>query len=269
MSGSALALTLCAAALHAGWNVLLAGSRRPEVATTAVLGVGLALFVAPAVLTWDVEAAAVPYIVASSALELVYLVLLGAAYARAEMTVVYPVARGFAPVLVVLATALAGTHPSAASTLGAITVCVGVLVVRATSVRGAGLGLALAVTIAGYTLVDHEGVQHAAPIPYLLLVLLPVTVAATLRVLLRGESAALRDELGWRAVAAGSASFGAYALVLAALERAPAAAVAAVRETSIAIAVLLGALVLREPVGRRRAVGALCIAAGAALAAAG
>ena len=76
---------------------------------------------------------------------------------------------------------------------------------------------------------------------------------------------ALRAELGPSTVAAGIATFTAYALVLAALERASAASVAAVRETSVVIAALLAGKVLSERVGPVRLAGALLVAAGVAL----
>jgi drug/metabolite transporter (DMT)-like permease len=131
--------------------------------------------------------------------------------------------------------------------------------------RGAGAGqplLALAVgaAIAGYTLVDKEGLRHADPLPYLELVLVVPALAYLAWIGRRRAQGAL----GWRPAVAGVGMFGAYALVLAALRLAAAAPVAAVRETSIVIAVLLGALVLHEPVGRRRAAGAVAIVAGVA-----
>jgi drug/metabolite transporter (DMT)-like permease len=100
-------------------------------------------------------------------------------------------------------------------------------------------------------------------------VLLPVALAALAWQLLAGRSRSLRAELGAATVAAAIFSFGAYALVLGALSLAPAAAVAAVRETSILFAVALGATVLREPVGPARVAGAGLVVAGVALVALG
>jgi drug/metabolite transporter (DMT)-like permease len=76
---------------------------------------------------------------------------------------------------------------------------------------------------------------------------------------------ALRAELGWSALLTAAASFGAYALVLAALRLAPAPEVAAVRETSIVLAALLAAAFLRERVGVERLAGAAAVAGGVAL----
>ena len=114
-------------------------------------------------------------------------------------------------------------------------------------------------------LVDNEGIEHASAIAYLELVLLPVAVAAIISYTAAGRLASVRAEIGWPALAAGVSSFAAYALALLALSLAPAAAVAAVRETSIILAVALGAIVLREPVGPGRIVGAMLVVAGVAL----
>src|SRR4051794_14125292 len=94
----ALALALGAAGLHAFWNVLLARERDVEAATALALLALLAVLVLPAAFTWRVDGEAVPYIVASGALELAYIALLAAAYRRYELSLVYPVARGLAPV---------------------------------------------------------------------------------------------------------------------------------------------------------------------------
>src|SRR3989442_241133 len=73
-----------------------------EAATAAALPVGLVVFAPVAVVWWRVEGAAVPFVVASSGLELAYVALLAAAYRRAELSLVYPLTRGLAPVLVLV-----------------------------------------------------------------------------------------------------------------------------------------------------------------------
>jgi drug/metabolite transporter (DMT)-like permease len=268
-----LALTLLAAALHAGWNVLLAGARDVRAATAVALSLSVLFFAPVAAATWRVEAAAVPWIAASAALELAYFLLLTTAYARSDVSLVYPIARGSAPVLVLVASAVAGTESSAAQTAGVLVVAAGVVLVRGVRApadpRGVALALAIGATIAGYTLVDKEGLEHAAVVPYLELVLAPVAAAVLVNEARAGRVAAVRAAVGRRAVIAAVASFGAYALVLAALTRAPASAVAAVRETSILFAVALGAGILRERVGPARAAGAVLVVVGVALVALG
>jgi drug/metabolite transporter (DMT)-like permease len=264
VSGAALGLALAAACLHAVWNVLLGGSRDVLAATAVALTTSVVVAAPVAALTWDVDREAVPFLVASGALELVYFFLLARAYQGSEVSVVYPLARGAAPVLVLLGGLAVGDRPTVLASCGVVLVGLGVLAVRggrAGDRRALGLGLAVAALIAAYTLVDSRGIEHASPIAYLELVLLPVALAS----LLATGPTRLRAVLGPATLASGLLGFAAYALVLAALELAPAAPVAAVRETSVVIAVALAGLFLGEPVGPRRLAGAALVVVGVAL----
>ena len=260
----ALALALGAAALHALWNLLLARERDTEAASAVAL---LALVVAlalPAALTWRVEGAAVPFIVGSAALELAYVALLAAAYRRYELSLVYPVARGMAPVLaLVIVVAAGGARPSALGILGVLVVAVGVLLVRGARGSAGGLvfGLVIAAVIAGYTVVDRYGIRYAAAGPYLLLVMLGPALVYPLTVGGRRVRAAVSSAT----LVIGAATASAYLLVLLALRLASAPAVAAVRETSVVIATAAAALLLHERVGGTRLGGAALVAAGVAL----
>ena len=270
---SAFLLALSAAVLHAGWNVLLARARDVAAATTVALVLSTLLFAPVAAATWDVDSAAVPWIAASAALEIVYFALLTTAYSRSDLSLVYPVARGRAPLLVLAGAAVTGAALGWAQALGVLLVGGGILLVRgvtgATDARGVALALGIGASIAGYTLVDKEGVEHASVIPYFELVLVPVAAVAVAWHAARGRLGVARAEVGWATLSASIFAFGAYALVLWALTLAPAPAVAAVRETSVLFAVALGAYVLREPVGRSRAVGAVLVVLGVALVALG
>jgi drug/metabolite transporter (DMT)-like permease len=264
MATSALVLALAAAFLHAGWNVLLAGSRDVLAATVVAVATSVALAAPVAVIVRGVDGDALPYVIASGLLEVAYFFSLAAAYARAEVSVVYPVARGGAPALVLVGGLALGAIPTGAEAVGILLVAAGILLVRrprAADPAGIVLGLAIAALIAAYTLVDNAGIEHASPIAYLELVLLPTALAGV--AVVRGPR--LRSELRPATVLAGVGGFTAYTLVLAALERAPAAAVAAVRETSVVVAVVLAGLVLREQVGPRRVAGAVVVAGGVIL----
>jgi drug/metabolite transporter (DMT)-like permease len=267
---SALFLALAAAALHALWNLLIARARDPEAATAVALIAAAIAFAPVAVVTWDVDADAWPYIVASATLELAYFALLAAAYRRSELGLVYPLARGLAPVFVLVAAAVVlGTDPSVGEVVGVAAITVGVFLVRGIGRSADRRGTLFAVVIAGcisaYTLVDKEGMQHAAPLPYLELVLAgPALVYAAGLASARGRPA-VRAEIGIPAIAAGLAMFGAYAFVLAALDRAAAAPVAAVRETSVVLATVLAARVLHERVTPARLAGAVVVAGGVAV----
>ena len=270
MDAGALGLALGAALLHAGWNVALAGSADSRASTAGVLVLGAPLLALAALGTGaGVSSSAVPFIAASAALELAYFVLVARAYDGGEVSVIYPTARGLAPVVVLGAGAVfLGEHISLGAALGVLAVTVGILGVSpkltAQSAANFGrsrrdllFGLAIGLVIAAYTLVDAEGVERADPIAYLALVTAPC--AALYPVVTR-----TRPDVSLRTAATAIATFGAYLLVLAALERAAAAPVSAVRESSVVIAAILAAVVLHEKVGARRLAGAAAVAAGVA-----
>jgi drug/metabolite transporter (DMT)-like permease len=267
---TALGLALAAACVHALWNVLLARARDPEAATAVALVVSIVAFAPVAALTWDAELDVWPFTIGTGALQLVYFVLLAAAYRRSSLSLVYPVARGVAPVLVLVASvAILGKSTSGGQAAGVLLVGAGVLLVRGigrhAEAGGIAFGLAIASCIAAYTLVDKRGLRHAAPITYLeLSMIAPALLYACAIMRIKGREA-LSAELGPPTLAAGLATFGAYALVLAALQRASAASVAAVRETSVVLTALLAVGVLRERVSPARLAGAALVAGGVAL----
>lgn len=268
MPTSALGLALAAACIHALWNILLARAKDIEAATAVAVVVAEVVFLPAAVVLWHVHRAVIPFIVASAALQLLYFALLPTAYRLAELSVVYPIARGTAPVLVLVVGVVAlGRPTSVGQVAGVCLVGAGVLLVRGLRREGRGvpLGLVIACVIAAYTLVDKDGVKHAGAVPYLELTMFGPAVAYTAAVARAKGVRALRNAWGPATFVAGVATFGAYALVLLALQRAAAAPVAAVRETSVVIAALLARRVLKEPVGMPRIAGAAAVAGGIAL----
>jgi drug/metabolite transporter (DMT)-like permease len=263
---SALALALAAAVVHALWNLLLARARDTQAATAVALVVATVAFAPIAAVVWRADGSVWPYVVGSSCFEIAYFALLAAAYSRAELSLVYPLARGSAPVLVLLiGVVLLGAGASVAQVAGVLVVAVGVVLVRGGAPRrGVLLALTIGTCIAAYTLIDKRGIRHASPITYLeLTMVIPSLVYATAVTRAKGMSA-VRAAANTSSIAAGAAVFGAYALVLAALQRAPAASVAAVRETGVVIAALLAVPVLHERVSRARLVGACLVVAGIA-----
>jgi drug/metabolite transporter (DMT)-like permease len=267
---TAFLLAFAAAWLHGTGNVLLGRTREPEAATAVLLIVGVVAFAPVAALTWRVDAAAWPYIGASAALELAYFALLAAAYRRSEVSLVYPVARGSAPVLVLLGTlVLLGRGVGAGQVVGVLAVAAGIVLVRGVRVGGDKRGLLLALAtgacIAGYTLVDKEGLRHAGPLPYIELVLVPPSILYALAIARVRGRAAMRAETTPLLILIAIVLYVTYVLVLLALRLASAPAVSAVRETSVVIASALALVLLRERVTRVRFAGAVLVAAGIAL----
>jgi len=269
MPATALAFALAAAGFHALWNLLLARARDVEAAAAVALLTAEVVFLPVAVVVWSVDTGVWPWLVGSGLFELAYFALLAAAYRRVPLSVVYPVARGGAPVIVLAVSVLALGHGTSVAQVGGVALVVGgVLLVRGLGRADAGglaFGVAIACCIAGYTLIDKNGIRHANPVTYLeLSMAVPAVVYAGAVARAKGVGA-IRAAVGPPAIVAGIATFVAYAFVLAALERASAASVAAVRETSVVIAAALAAVVLKEQVTRRRFLGALTVVVGIAL----
>src|SRR4051812_13957981 len=264
---AAFGLAVSSAFVHALWNLLLARARDSEAATAVALIAGTIVFAPVAALTWQLDSGVWPYLAASAVLEIAYFALLAAAYDRGELSVVYPVARGSAPLLVALfSVVLLGTALHTLTVVGIALVATGIVLVRgfrAGDPRQLVFALGIGATIAAYTLFDKAGLHHARPLTYLELVVLPAAIVYPIWITRRGKS--LRAELGLQSLLAGVAMFGAFGLALAAIRLAPQAfvpSVQAIRETSVVIAVAGGALFLGERVTRMRVIGAAVVVSG-------
>ena len=204
---------LGAALAHATWNAMLKSSR--EVLfdmALVVLFAGLAT--APFLPFVEVPAPAVwPYIAASMTIHIAYYVALVGAYRAGALSHGYPLMRGLAPLIVSLcALAWLGEAPKPLVWVGVLLICGGVLSLGLAgfSWRGSRTAttwaLANAVIIAAYTLVDRQGVRHAAPVPYLWLVLvMPAVVYAGWMARSRGSPPAACAGWSWPATAGPSA----------------------------------------------------------------
>ena len=263
---SALTLALGSAALHAAWNLLLGRARdvQAAAATTFVLSVAIALPFA--VVTWRADAAVWPWALASTLLEVFYVVGLATSYRLADVSFVYPVTRGLAPLLALgFAVVALGHGVSVAEATGVICVAIGVIGVRGRPRDGDTTALLLAIaistTIAAYTLVDRVGIQHAGALTYFVLTLAAPSLVYPPLVGAR----AMRRELGPSVVVAALANLGSFVLGLLALRHASAASVLAVRSTSVVIATALAGRVLAERVSRLRLAGSVLVFAGIVL----
>ena len=276
MSLSVVALVLAAALMHAAWNALIKSSRdialnTAMVACTSSIAAALLLPLVPlpAPASW-------PYLLASCVVELVYFRLLAAVYHHGDLSYTYPLMRGLAPPLVAAAGAVVlSDHASPFLWAGVALISLGVLWIGASRrllarapTRATGLAVANACVIAAYTLIDGIGVRHSGnSVSYGLWLFFLIGVPIVPMILWRrGRSLAIhlrRD--WWRGLCGGLLNIGVYLIVLWAMTRAPIAAVAAVRETSVIFGALIGSLLLKEPFGRRRIVGACLIVVGIGL----
>jgi drug/metabolite transporter (DMT)-like permease len=201
--------------------------------------------------------AAAGWCLLSASLELVYLWLLASAYRRGELSVVYPIARGSAPLLaVVVGLGLLNERLTTAQLAGVGLLLLGILAVTIpqTSGRATVPALLTGVAIASYTAIDRVGVRLSTPWLYgwLLVMLLAVGVTVSTWVAARLTAArpVLGSELGRaKATLIGVLMWGGYLLVLWALSFAPLSVVAPVRETAVVGVAVWGVWRLRESKG--------------------
>ncbi len=268
-----LAAVLFGALLHAGWNTLVKSSQ-DKALDNALISLFGALLALP-LLAWLglPPRAAWPWLVASALIHVGYYATLSQAYRHGDLGLTYPLMRGSAPLLVALSSmAVLGETLPPLAWVGVLGVCAGVLVLGLSAQamaapRAVGFALANASLIAAYTLVDGRGVRASGDALRYTLALFALNgwVFSGIVLARRGRAAAwtyARRRAPLAALGA-AASFGSYALALWAMLHAPIAVVAALRETSVLFAALLGTWVLRERFSPRRALGTAVILAGA------
>jgi drug/metabolite transporter (DMT)-like permease len=262
MTGTALALVICAAVLHAAWNALAKRGRDP----IAFLWLA-SMVAAPVLLPWGIRelavaglpARAVPFVVGTIVLHAIYFYTLGRAYATGAYSLVYPIARGLGVALVpIVAWTLLDERLSPLGIAGIVLVILGVIVLhrvggRRVAVSTTALGSASAwaaltgVTIASYSILDKVGVTRLHPVPYMLLMEAGCVVAFAPFMLRRlGAARAEWATNRWTIMATGVMSAGGYTLVLFAFQLSKAGYVVASRELSIVLSALIGSLLLGE-----------------------
>lgn len=283
MTGSALALILIAAVFHAVWNVAakrMQGDGYVFVwwynAFSALLWMPIGIIVlAHAGWPWSWGLLVGPLV--SAVLHIGYALTLQTGYERADLSVVYPVARGTGPLLTMAyALLVLGERPGWSAAVGGLMVIAGVAVVatgraagrRERAVAGLRYGAATGLMIAAYTLWDNHSVTSLAlaPISYFSLGSLWQTLILTPGVRSRAAHTVAVLLRWWREVAIVAVlSPAAYILVLQAMRTTPVALVAPVRESSIVIGALLAWWLFKEPRPLRKLVGAVVVLAGIAL----
>jgi phosphonate utilization associated putative membrane protein len=280
LSGPIVLAVLFGALLHAAWNALIKSGRDKALDTALVHSVGIFIAVPLVMVTGLPPVAAWPYMAASLLIHIGYYIALTGAYKHGDLSLTYPVMRGCAPLLVAMGSlSFIGEAISATAWAGVALLCVGVVTLGLSPSalrendegrRGKALAFALAnaAIIALYTVIDGIGVRISGDaLAYVATLFLFDGIPFLLLVLWRRPGqrrAALGYMAGrWKLALVGSAaSLGSYGIALWAMTRAPIAIVAALRETSVLFAAVIGALFLREAFGWQRAAGTLVIVAG-------
>jgi drug/metabolite transporter (DMT)-like permease len=273
-----LAVTLAvlgAGLLHAGWNALLksAPGGDPLLDTATVVAGSGAWGLVAIPFVGAPDAAAWTFMIVSVGIHWAYYITLAHAYRTGDLSFAYPLMRGTAPLLAtLLGVIFLREWPTPQVALGILLICAGIVgiafVGRNPHPRAALVfALANAAIIAVYTLIDGAGARasgNAASYAVWLTFLEAIPFLFWIRAR-RGRDAAAYIARGWRrGLVGGAASLGAYAIVLWAMTRAPIAAVAALRETSVLFAALIGAVWLKEGFGWPRLAGAASVVAGVA-----
>jgi len=268
---------LGAALLHALWNSLVKNSGDKFMGSARVAlwtGVFAAL---TALVTPAPFAAALPYVIASALIHVVYFLLVGRLYRNADLSVAYPLMRGLAP-MIATAIAAAALHeiPDTVALLGVLGLVAGVATMGLSGLAHGRIdrttlvvALANSAIIAIYSVLDGEGARLAGPSAahafaynawsdgLTALFYLPVVLA------MRGKAAIpeiVRDPL--RSAFAGLAAFGGYAIVVWAMTQTSIGSVAALRECSVVFAAIIGVVFLGEPFRGARAGATLLIVGG-------
>jgi drug/metabolite transporter (DMT)-like permease len=257
------AAVLLAAVTHASWNAIAHRIADKLVGFTLILAGGVLIGLAAAPFVRFPASAAWPYLLASAAIHVVYVVLLMRSFKLGDFGQAYPIARGSAPLVVtVLAALFANEVPNAWAAAGIALSCAGLTGVALWGLRGhrpnwAAIGAALAtgLSIAAYTVVDGLGVRASgSALGYTawLIAVQGTVIPAYALYRWRGEFVSMLRPFAALGLLGAALSVSAYGLVLWAQTRAELAPIAALRESSIIVGAAIGAVFFKERFGAPR-----------------
>ena len=250
-------MVIGAALVHATWNALVKadGNRLGLIKVMSASQLGLSLTLVPFVAFPGLDSW--PYLIASPILSTGYMLFLNRAYQYGELSHVYPLARGVAPLIVAgVSVGFLGEQLGVANQVAVVLIALGIASLSLT--RGAAdfrdprpvlYALATGGFISAYTIVDALGARAASTAHGYMVWLSIITAFMTygcIHLLQQGKHAAVGPRTRNRGIASGLLSYGSSWLVIWALTLAPMAMVSALRETSIVFAVIIGVVVLKE-----------------------
>jgi drug/metabolite transporter (DMT)-like permease len=271
MTPTVVILVLSAALLHASWNAMLR-SGADRFWSIVVMCIASATVSLP--FTWILASpnrASWPYIGLSAALQIIYCLFLVRAYREGDLGQVYPIARGFSPLMVTMGAAIfAGEKLSPVALTGIAMVSFGIIGMTSgqdhLDAKSLLAALATGLFVASYTVTDGIGSRLSGHPPSYAawLFLFQGAPMPLIYIAMRGRLAIdpiARETL--KAAAGGIFSLLGYGAIIWALSLSPMGQVSALRETSILFAVLMGRIFLREPLTLNRIVAGTTIAIGA------
>ena len=266
-------VVLAAAVTHATWNAIAHGIKDQTLAF-ALIGVGGAAVSVPLVIVAAVpRSSSWPYLLASVAIHVFYILLLMQCYRLGEFSQVYPLARGVSPLVVTILAAVFVHEHLAPAQIGGVAVVSAGLAFLVFGGRRPGRGAFLAavgtgLTIAAYTTVDGVGVRlSASPVGYIGWLILLQSLCVPLFAVVRRRDVLLKQprRILLSGLLAGALSVLAYGLVLWAQTKGALAPIAALRETSVIFGAIIGTLVFHEPFGRSRIIATVLVVVGIVL----
>jgi drug/metabolite transporter (DMT)-like permease len=268
MPPSALGLLLVAAVCHASWNFLLKGTRETFVITWWAMVFSCVPAVLVLLCSTPLPREALLFAGLSALFQATYYFTLTSAYRAGDFSLVYPVARGAAPLfLLVWAMLFLQEKPTPVGVGGVLLLLCGLITIASNNLKReahiprAALGLALltALFISLYSVTDGAAVKQFPPAPYSALIFIVTTLAMTPLVMARHRFILMRElHAGWhRAALIGVLSLVSYGLALSAYSLGKVSYAGAVREISIVFGALAGWKWMNEDFGARRTVGAL------------
>lgn len=275
MTTGLMLAVLGAAFLHAAWNAVVKVGTSKIGAMLVVSLAEIAIGVAVVLLRPPIAPEAWPWVIAASCTHLAYKSFLTFAYERGDLSRVYPIARGTAPMLVALVGA--ATLPDAVSAheyagifvlgLGILLMARGVFTSREDR-RLLPFALGSALATATYTMIDGLGARVSGEaVGYVGWIFVGGgALFSAVMLAWKGWGVVPRRPRDWLLGSLGSAaSYGAYGVSIWAMTLAPIAVVAALRETSILFAVLIGWLLFGERMDGPKWVAVALIVTGVAL----
>ena len=283
MTELSLALVLLSGLTHASWNLLLKNSQNHEVFVWW-LQITITILLAPVavILIWNdgIENPGWWFILGTSLIHILYFLFLSRSYMYADLSLVYPLARGIGPALIpFLGIILLGETVSELAILGIIAIVGGIFVLywwgqisqifkaplKFLKNPGVRYALLTGLTISGYSVWDKVGINYVNPLLYMYLLSLGTALGLAPYMIWKHGSRAIKHELVFNMfpiITSGLLTFGTYAIILSVLQLSQVSYVSPAREIGIVFSVLLGAIVLKEPMGIGRITGSLVITIG-------
>jgi drug/metabolite transporter (DMT)-like permease len=277
MEPHVFAAVLFAGALHASWNALIKVRLEPLLSITLISAVAFVVVAPAAPFVPLPVASAWPYIIGSLAIHAAYYYGLAQAYRAGDLGQMYPIARGTAPLITAVgAYLLIGENPGFGGSVGVLVLTAGILLLAlrggragaSLDRRGVPFALMTACAISAYTLVDGVGARQGPDATsYIYWLLLTDGLMMLIFGIIWFGKAGFQHSARTYAVlaAAGVMSMASYAIAIWAMSQAPIALVAALRETSVMFAALIGIVFLREPVVMARLVAVAIVMTGMVL----